>query len=353
MLHNMADIVVLGAGVIGLQTAITLLEAGFKVEIVSRHWPGDESIEYTSPWAGAIWRTHATPGEVERCEWDIESYMMWMKLIENEPEKAKEMGLKHCPITIYSGDFQPVPWYAQHVQNFKTLQSSHLSSHGHTFDSISINPITYLSYLHDRVRELGATLLRAELPASKGLAFALQLHQANLPAAQSTTVVNCTGLGAKDLCGDGEMYPIRGQTLLARLSPTPAHEILLWDGEEEVTYIVPRPNTDTFVLGGTKDAHNFDSTPTPEISRGIIKRCQTLLAAQGQHDIHMEVLAEQVGLRPGRAGGARIEIEKVNTVGGVISVVHNYGHAGAGYQNSVGSAKKVLVLVRQLLETGH
>jgi D-amino-acid oxidase len=39
------------AGVIGLQTANTLLDAGHKVTILAKHWPGDESIEYTSPWS--------------------------------------------------------------------------------------------------------------------------------------------------------------------------------------------------------------------------------------------------------------------------------------------------------------
>lgn len=50
--------------------------------------------------AGAIWRTHAPPGEVEQCEWDIESYMTWMKHIDYEPEKAKEMGLKACNTVV-------------------------------------------------------------------------------------------------------------------------------------------------------------------------------------------------------------------------------------------------------------
>lgn len=36
----------------GLSTAIKLLEAGYKVDIVARDLPGDPlSIEYTSPWA--------------------------------------------------------------------------------------------------------------------------------------------------------------------------------------------------------------------------------------------------------------------------------------------------------------
>ncbi len=38
------------AGVIGLQSALSLLEEGFNVTVVAKHIPGDESIEYTSPW---------------------------------------------------------------------------------------------------------------------------------------------------------------------------------------------------------------------------------------------------------------------------------------------------------------
>jgi hypothetical protein len=38
------------AGVIGLQTSISLLEAGYRVFVVAKHLPGDKSIEYTSPW---------------------------------------------------------------------------------------------------------------------------------------------------------------------------------------------------------------------------------------------------------------------------------------------------------------
>lgn len=55
----------------------------------------------------------------------------------------------------------------------------------------------------------------------------------------------------------------------------------------------------------------------------------------------------QVGLRPGRKGGVRVERE---VLGSGRRVVHAYGHAGAGYQNSVGCARKVVSLVRMLVK---
>ena len=35
---------------IGLQSGIDLLKAGYRVTIIAAHLPGDEAIEYTSPW---------------------------------------------------------------------------------------------------------------------------------------------------------------------------------------------------------------------------------------------------------------------------------------------------------------
>lgn len=46
-------IVVIGAGVIGLTTALTLKKRGWKnVKIIAKYTPGDMAIEYTSPYAG-------------------------------------------------------------------------------------------------------------------------------------------------------------------------------------------------------------------------------------------------------------------------------------------------------------
>lgn len=89
------------AGVTGLQTSISLLEAGYRVCIIGKHLPGDESIEYTSPWyispsrcnnthsdtnhrAGAHWRSHAPDSDPEQQQWDTETYKRWLDVIEKE-----------------------------------------------------------------------------------------------------------------------------------------------------------------------------------------------------------------------------------------------------------------------------
>lgn len=50
---------VVGAGVVGLTTALVLQLKGYDVTILAKHFPGDKSPEYSSPWAGARWKTVA------------------------------------------------------------------------------------------------------------------------------------------------------------------------------------------------------------------------------------------------------------------------------------------------------
>ena len=45
------DVGIIGSGIIGLMSALTLTDAGYKVTIVARDLPGDESQDWASPWS--------------------------------------------------------------------------------------------------------------------------------------------------------------------------------------------------------------------------------------------------------------------------------------------------------------
>jgi D-amino-acid oxidase len=65
-------ITILGAGVIGLTSSV-----------VAKHFPGDRSIEYTSPWAGANWSSMAHDnGPLEKL--DEATFKKFGKLIDGE-----------------------------------------------------------------------------------------------------------------------------------------------------------------------------------------------------------------------------------------------------------------------------
>jgi hypothetical protein len=102
-------------------------------------------------------------------------------------------------------------------------------------------------------------------------------------------------------------------------------------------------------LGGTKEKGNWNEKADPETTKEILER-NTYLAPEllTGSDGGFEVISVQCGLRPGREGGPRMEKEVV----GGRKVVHAYGHASGGYQNSIGSARMVVGSVNESLARG-
>jgi hypothetical protein len=76
-------------------------------------------------------------------------------------------------------------------------------------------------------------------------------------------VFNCTGLGSRDLFGDADLQPARGQ--LAILEPQPEVRYAFTGGPG---YMFPRP--DGIVLGGTFELDQWDITPDPKAIARIL-----------------------------------------------------------------------------------
>lgn len=91
-------VVVLGAGVAGLTTALELRRAfpSAKINVVAKHFPGTaNATEYTSPWAGANWMSFEK--EVNRfAEYDRASYTRFLDIAAKSPES----GVQVLPIRV-------------------------------------------------------------------------------------------------------------------------------------------------------------------------------------------------------------------------------------------------------------
>jgi glycine/D-amino acid oxidase-like deaminating enzyme len=96
-----------------------------------------------------------------------------------------------------------------------------------------IEPPTYLRALVRDVRLAGGRIVVR--------AFTAPAELAGLP---QPVVVNCTGLGARELFGDAELTAVKGQ--LTVLLPQPDVDYAVLDGD---LYTFPR--TDGILLGGT------------------------------------------------------------------------------------------------------
>lgn len=149
---------------------------------------------------------------------------------------------------------------------------------------------------------------------------------------------------------DTTVYPGRGQIVVVRNEPGAMYATSgTDDGSDEAMYIMQRAAGGGTILGGCLQHGSWESQPDPNLAQRIMDRavsiCPSLVPTTGKVR-ELSVIRHGVGLRPMREGGIRVEREKI----GKEWVVHNYGHAGYGYQSSWGSAWEAERLVLDILE---
>jgi D-amino-acid oxidase len=254
-------------------------------------------------------------------------------------------------------------WWKDLVPNFKILDEAELKAaqstqtgelaakeliFGFKFDSIIINVPVYLQFLMSKVENLGAKLVRHQIPTDGGVAGVIQklsaLHTS--PEKDPHGIVLATGLSSAKFLPKDEaekLYPIRGQTVLVsgEISKAKTH---IFSSADELLYMMPRYGSGTTLIGGCKQAGNWEEKEDPELTKRILSRAKGLVP-ELLKDGEFEVKRVQVGRRPGRMGGPRVELEqgKIGDFEG--KLVHAYGHSGAGFQNSIGTASKIVKLL--------
>ncbi|KAF9239269.1 hypothetical protein BU15DRAFT_74692 [Melanogaster broomeanus] len=372
--------VVIGAGIIGLTTALRLQQkGGFHVTVLAETFPTDpKTIRYTSHWAGAHHVSHA--GDDERWQkMDKETFdVMWAHSAPGHPAS-------HCfhrhPQTGFSSaaDETRVKWL-EHMPEFRYLTPDELvpgATLGYTFHTVTITPPLYLSYLFSRFLANNGAIVRASLHhidqvIEEGIT---PFTQARTPVTTTPTGANpnhggtprdidalfvCAGLNARFLGGveDKHVFPIRGQTVLLR-APWVRFGKSFEERDGTYTYVMPRNNGDV-LLGGTKTPNDWSPTPREETTTDILTRALALVPELAPpsiinptvDDLRPLIIDVGCGLRPAREGGIRVEVERVESSrrGRKIPVVFNYGHAGYGYISSWGSASVAVGLLEKALQ---
>ncbi|KAJ5979995.1 FAD dependent oxidoreductase [Penicillium waksmanii] len=296
-------IMVIGAGVAGLTTALLLSErSGYRITVAAKHMPGDYDIEYASPWAGANYMPVSIRGS-KAAEWDKETWTWLLDLAMNRPESG--VHLQECEIYSRAKDngsatadwfselLSPRPWFKDVVPNFRDI----------TQDTL-------------------------------------------IPGVDSAK--SFTSLGGVE---DKSVVPARGQIVVVSNDAGKMVSISgTDDGDDEACYVMTRAAGGGTILGGSYQKGNWDSQVDPNLAVRIMKRavklCPALTGGKGIE--HLDVIRHGVGLRPVREGGTRVEKERICDTW----VVHNYGAGGAGYQSSFGCAQTAVDLIEEALGTG-
>jgi D-amino-acid oxidase len=139
-------------------------------------------------------------------------------------------------------------------------------------------------------------------------------------------VINCAGIGARELVQDVDLEPHRGQVAIVPRINRLSCAIVCDDAP--LMYAIPR--TTDCVFGGT-NARSENLAADPATTARIVAECSRVLNIDKPN-----VFAERVGLRPFRKSGVRLERDQLSDGR---TVIHNYGHGGAGFTLSWGCAE--------------
>ncbi len=312
---NPLNIAIVGSGIIGLATARELLERGHRVRIFTK----DRLEDITSSKAAAIWLPYLARPVDDVNRWSKVSYGKYRQLCQ-----SPETGIRVVDITVLVRE-QEVWWKdavpAEYLRAVPENELPKAAPYGYRLEAPLIETQVYLVYLQQQVTDRGGAI---EYRAVENLETLLGDHD---------LVVNCSGLGAVELVGDTSMYPVKGQLLKVENQAGVTHTIadFAFDVKgEQLAYIIPR--RDHLILGGTAIRGDWDTTPDPLLSQGIYERCKRISGSLRD----AEIQRVEVGLRPGRP---EIRVERNG------SILHNYGHGGAGYTVCWGCARDVADLV--------
>ncbi|XP_063829879.1 D-amino-acid oxidase isoform X1 [Ostrinia nubilalis] len=319
-------IAVLGAGANGLASAVKIQEAykHAEVVIVSNEFSPDT----TADGSGGLWYPYLCGSTSENllAKWGAETYNFLHEI-------WFEGGNNVCLIPFYEFyrdiQYQQPPKWLNSVFGYHQLNETQLNYYsklynvefrsGMTFLTFVLHPSSLLKYFTERFKCANGKILRAEITS---------LDDPLLT--DFDVVVNCTGLGARNLVPDSSVFPIRGQ--ISKVIAPWVNAVIVEDGGN---YIIP--NTETCVLGGTHQEHDYNTKINDTDTDFIHNGCRTIIPGLE----HAKLVRQWVGLRPGRH-----EIRLDHEVRNGKLVIHNYGHGGSGLTLFWGCAQEVVDILK-------
>jgi D-amino-acid oxidase len=295
-----------------------LLERGHAVDI----WARERSPNTTSDVAAATWYPLRGERDDRTGRW-LPASLERFTTVARDPESGVVL---RGGIELFRSKADD-SWWRDVLPGFRRAQPGELPTDfvdGFVADGIPVIEMPlYLAWLTRRFSSLG------------GRFFVRALATFDEAFDEHDVVVNCAGLGARELAGDNSMIAIRGQVVRVAQFGLDRY-ILDEQASGGIAYVYPR--SADVVLGGTRDIGDESLEPDPQTARAIVDRC----AALEPRVADARILSHAVGLRPGRPA-VRLEAEWPR---GKL-LVHDYGHAGSGVTLSWGCAEDVAAIISE------
>jgi D-amino-acid oxidase len=320
------DVAIIGAGVSGFTCGVVLAERGCRTTIFAK----ETGRQTTSGAAAAVW----FPYHVEPAERVIPLALQTFDVLA-DVARVPASGVSMIELRQFSRtDELPIPDWAIPLGASVIPTPSVMSSGVET--SLDTNSSVFASGFSLRVPLMDTTIYLDYLAARFRMA-AGEIH-ANVSFekledvdTKFDVVINCAGIGARELVRDADLEPHRGQVAIVPRIEGLSCAIVCDDAP--LMYAIPRRNDCLF--GGTNEVSD-NLAADPATTERIVAECSRVLNIEKPN-----VLAERVGLRPFRKSGVRLERDRLRDGR---TVIHNYGHGGAGFTLSWGCAYDVVRL---------
>jgi D-amino-acid oxidase len=317
-------VAIIGAGVSGLTCGVVFAERGYRTAIFAE----ETGQQTTSGAAAALWFPYDAEPAEKVIPWALQTFDVLVDLTRvpasgvsiielRQFSRSSEIQIPDWAIPLGA---QPVIPNSPSVIPNEVEGSLESFQCGFSLRAPLADTTIYLDYLANRFLKTGG-----EIFANVHLESLEDVDQ------KFDLIINCAGIGARELVHDVDLEPHRGQVAIVPRIERLSCAIVCDDAP--LMYAIPRGND--CVFGGTNDLSSDLAVDTATTDR-IIAVCSRVLNIDKPN-----VLAERVGLRPFRKSGVRLERGRLRDAR---TVIHNYGHGGSGFTLSWGCAREVIDL---------
>jgi len=286
--------------------------------------------------SGVVWPAVAenlSSSDTRQQEWTVATLQYLFSLLSSP--LAGKLKLSLVPLYGMFDGKREDPWWKDIVLGFRHVGTTEMEMLNYPvdkscwcFSTVIMSCKSFLSWQMEQFQSNGGKVIQKRLNSLQEIDSDYDI------------IVNCTGLGSRELVNDKQVYPVRGQTITVK-APWIKHGFG-YPGTKNNIFVSVFPRADDVLLSGTRDVNDWSEEVDPLISKGIMERCCRYFPGLST----APVMRESVGFRPGRKT-VRLEVDDTLTEHSI--VIHNYGHGGQGVTFFRGCALDVVKLTEDCL----
>lgn len=261
-----STIAIMGAGVMGLSVANQLLDQGYNVKIYAKDFEDTTSVVAAGLWEPfgiAIPENGPAKDQFERVKQVSHAYFHDLAISTSPRYK----GVSYKSSYSFASQDEPMKtkpgW-----QIVDVLFENGIRKVARTKELMLIETPTYMRELSRNALDRGAVFVTYQFESSSHVA-----------AIQEDIIFNCLGFGSREIFGDTDLVPIRGQ--LVYVKPTLGVDYFASAPDKNIgdVFLFTFPYKDKYILGGSYEKHEDHRVTTAEIRIKILENARRLFSS--------------------------------------------------------------------------